>query len=461
MNPQKQVRRLWIGAGVLAVFALLIAACGAAPTAAPAATAPAAAPAPTGAAAAAPTKEVALNFVVWSYSIETIQDNIAKFESQTPGVKVNLSDFSWNDYHDTLATRFTGGTPTQVAYSSDHWLQEWVAAGWIVPLDEQFPEAKNYVSEFAPYAVQGMTANGRLYGLPYYSDMVVFMYNAALAQKAVVAKAPETWEELAEQAKKIKEAGISQFPVYIPLKKDDPWTVEIFYSMVYSRGGKMFDENNNPVFNQPGSEAEKTLQWLHDAIYTWKIMDPSALEVSEPDVVKTLGAGQQVYTVLAKYNLAELNLGKHEQAGNFKLALMPGQTHSTVGFVRFYALTKDAVAGGPDVLNAAWKFLQYFGGRTDGQYKVVKRWALEKGLDFAQLPLYDDTEVAASINKWGDVKLEREQAKLARVKEGLTPWWGTWDIYARGQIHDAVLGTIAPAEALKNMAEKWQELKGQ
>jgi multiple sugar transport system substrate-binding protein len=231
--------------------------------------------------------------------------------------------------------------------------------------------------------------------------------------------------------------------------------------MVYSRGGKMFDENNNPVFNQSGSEAEKTLQWLHDAIFTDKIMDQSVLEVSEPDVVKTMGAGQQVYTVLAKYNLAELNLGQHEQAGNFKLALMPGESHSTVGFVRFYALTKDAVAKGPEALQAAWNFLQYFGGPTDGEYKVVKRWALEKGLGFAQLPLYDDPEVADAINKWGDVNLEREQAKLARVKEGLTPWWGAWDIYARGQIHDAVLGTIAPQEALKNMADKWEELKEQ
>jgi multiple sugar transport system substrate-binding protein len=456
MERFKNSVRLWKRVVVPTAVALIITACaqaqppGAAPTTAagPAVGPPAAAP-----------KEVPLNFVVWSYSIETIQDNIKNFEAQNPGVKVNLSDFSWNDYHDVMATRFTGGTKTELAYSSDHWLREWIAAGWAVPLDEHFPEVKEMVNEFAPYSVQGMTADGHIYGLPYYSDMVVFMYNAELAKKAGITKAPETWEELTEQAKKIKEAGVSDFPVYIPLKKDDPWTVEVFYSMVYSRGGKMFDENNNPVFNQPGSEAEKTLQWLHDAIFTDKIMDQSALEVSEPDVVKTMGAGQQLYTVLAKYNLAELNLGQHDQAGNFKLALMPGQEHSTVGFVRFYAMTKDAVAAGADALNAAWKFLQYFGGKTDGEFKVVKRWALDKGLGFAQLPLYDDPEVAAAINKWGDVNLEREQAKLARVKEGLTPWWGRWDIYARTQIHDAVLGTITPQQALKNMADKWDELK--
>jgi multiple sugar transport system substrate-binding protein len=445
------LRKGWLLLALLAVWSLLAAAC-----AAPAA------PAGTGGAgeeAAAPAEGVGLNFVVWSYSIETIQDNIAKFQDQNPDITVNLADFSWFDYHDIMATRFTSNTPTEVAYSSDHWLQEWVAAGWIVPVDEQCSGVSEYVGEFAPYAVEGMTAGGKVYGLPYYADLVTFMYNAALAEQAGVTAAPETWEELIEQAKTIKEAGLADYPINIPFKKDDPWTVEIFYSMVYSRGGKMFDEENNPVFNQPGSEAEQALQWLYDAIHTHEVMGPAALEVAEPDVVKTMGAGQQVYTVLAKYNLAELNAGAHEQAGNFRLALMPGESHSTVGFVRFYALTKDAVAGGPATVEAACKFLEYFGGRTDGEYKVVKRWALEKGLGFAQMPLYDDAEVAETINAWGDVELEREQASLARVKEGLTPWWGAWDIFARQQLHNAVLGEITPQEALQSMADNWAELR--
>lgn len=448
------MRRFWVCLGLLIALVLLVVACAPVPQAAPAQQE--AAPAEE---QAAPTGEVDLNFVVWSYSIETIEDNINKFEAQNPGVDVTLADFSWFDYHDVMATRFTGGTPTELAYSSDHWLQEWVAAGWAIPIDEQCPGVTDYVSEFAPYAVEGMTAEGKLYGLPYYADLVTFMYNAKLAQEAGVTKPPESWDELKEQALQIKEAGVAQYPINIPMKKDDPWTVEIFYSMVYSLGGSMFDENNEPVFNQPGSEAEQALQWLHDAIHTWEIMDPAALEVAEPDVVKTMGAGQHLYTVLAKYNLAELNGGAHDQAGNFELALMPGTTHSTVGFVRFYALTKDAVAAGSEAVNAACDFLEYFGGRTDGEYKVVKRWALEKGLGFAQMPLYEDTEVAETINAWGDVDLERQQAELARVKEGLTPWWGAWDIYAREQIHSAVLGSITPQEALQNMAAKWEELK--
>jgi multiple sugar transport system substrate-binding protein len=404
-------------------------------------------------------EEVNLNFVVWSYSIETIQDNINLFQEANPGVTVSLSDFGWFDYHDIMATRFTSGTPTELAYSSDHWLREWVAAGWIVPLDDYCPALLEYVDEFAPYAVQGMTVDGKLYGVPYYSDLVTFFYNGELAAQAGIEGPPATWEELTEHALQIKEGGIADFPINIPLKKDDPWSSEIFYSMVYSRGGSLFDADNNPVFNEAGSAAEQTLQWLYDAMHVHEVMDPAALEVGEPDVVKTMGAGENLYTVLAKYNLAELNGGAHDQAGNFQLALMPGETHSTVGFVRFYAMTRDAVAAGQSAVDAGCAFLNYFGGATDGEYLVVKRWALEKGLGFAQLPLYDDPEVAEAINAWGNVELEREQAQLARVKEGLTPWWGAWDIYLRGQIHDAILGTVTPQEALQNAADQWDELR--
>ncbi len=397
-----------------------------------------------------------INFMVWSYGIETIQDNIKRFEQTNPNVSVTLQDTSWFNYHDTMATKLASGDAPDVAYCSDHWLREWVAADWIVPLDQQAPSLAGAQGEWAPYAREGMTLGGHLYGLPYYADLIIFMYNAKMLKQAGFDHPPATWEELASQAKTLKDKGISQYPIDIPLKKDDPWTIEIFYSMVYSRGGHMFDKGDSPVFNVPGGPAEQALGWLRDALQS-KIMDPAVLESAEPDVVKTTGAGQHAFTVLAKYNLAELNEGQHAQKGNFRMALMPGATHSTVGFVRFYAMTKAAATR--HHVDAASKFLQFFGGKTNGKYVVAQRWALEKGLGFAQLPLYDDPQVKAAINAWGNVNLERQQAKLATVKEGLTPSWGTWDVYAREQIGSVVAGSTNPRRALESMAKKWAELK--
>ncbi|MGQ9623611.1 MAG: ABC transporter substrate-binding protein [Candidatus Caldatribacteriaceae bacterium] len=405
-------------------------------------------------------KPIELNFISWSYGVETVKDNISKFEALYPNIKVNYSDFSWFDYHDIAVQRFLANTPTDVMYGSDHWLQEWAAANWIVPLEDYFPDFKNYEKEFAPYAVEGMTYQGELYGLPYYADMVVFLYNKEMLKKAGFDNPPQTLDELIEQSKVLKEKGICKYPLALCFAKNEGQSIEIFTSLVYSfANGNMFDADLNPLFEKDGA-VYKALKFLYEALNTYEILDPASLTWGEIDLVKSFGAGNHTFTFVNKYNLAELNNpAVTNLAGQFSIALFPGETHSCVGFVRFYCMTNMAVKRGKDVIDACGKFLNYFGGKTDGTYVVPKRWALEKGLGFAQLPLYDDPEVVNAINQWGNVDIEKEQAKLARAKQGMTPFYGTWDIFMREQIHKALLKEIPIEDALSASAKYWNDLK--
>src|SRR5262249_61817361 len=110
-----------------------------------------------------------------------------------------------------------------------------------------------------------------------------------------------------------------------------------------------------------------------------------------PSVTATLG-------LIPSYSFAGLNdPGQTQQAGKFKIALMPGESRATVGFIRFYAITSQAPRRGKDVMTAAWNFLDYFGGKTDGEYRVTKRWSLEKGLGFAQTALFADKDIRAAF----------------------------------------------------------------
>ncbi len=47
-------------------------------------------------------------------------------------------------------------------------------------------------------------------------------------------------------------------------------------------------------------------------------------------------------------------------------------------------------------------------------YKVAKRWAVEKGLGFGQLSLFDDPDVQAAWNKWIDSAALKQQVATAR-----------------------------------------------
>lgn len=452
----------------LVLAALLIAslavACGA-----PAAEAPPAEEEPPAADEGAPAEEEAagvtsLDFVVWSYGIETIQDNIKNFQTLNPECEINLQDYSWLDYHDTMVGRFAAGDPPPLLYGSDHWLQEWGSAGWLGSISGNFPQVLEYDDELAPYALEGMTYEGDVYGLSYYADTIDFVYNEEHLTEAGFDSPPESWQDVWDMSVALKEQGITEYPVILAFSQEEGASIEAMISMIYGRhqgSGALFDENDNPTFNSEGSAAYEAIEWLREA-YEAGLMDPASLTTAELDQVASMQAGAHTFTILPQYNMAALNLpDSGDYAGSFMISLMPGDSHATVGYVRFYAMTPEAEAMGEDAKACAWAFLEYFGGKTDGEYTVVKRWAVENGLGFAQLPLFEDPDVQEAFGQWGDVDVIAAQAELARAKEGLTPWFGTWDVFTRSEIHKAILGQQSTMDTLQNMEDYWNELAAQ
>ena len=211
-----------------------------------------------------------LNFVVWNYSLDTIQDNIARFEAANPGTKVTLADYTWNDYFETMVLRFRGSTPTDVMYCGEDWLPVWALAGWLVPIEDQFPEIAKYKDKVANYAVRDMTYNGKLYGLPYYADLITFQYNAKILADHGISM-PQDWDQVLDACLKLKQAGMEK-PFVYEYDQTLPNFYQAFVSQVYGRGGRMFDDNLEPLFTDPSSEAFKHLQWLQDAVTKHEIV---------------------------------------------------------------------------------------------------------------------------------------------------------------------------------------------
>jgi multiple sugar transport system substrate-binding protein len=337
--------------------------------------------------------KINLDFCVWSYGVETVLDNIDKFEQRNPGISVELNDFPWPKYHSTMVNRFRTHSPTDVLYAGSDVMHQWAFAGWFVPLEDYFPEITDYKEELVNFAISEMTHKGKLYGLPYFSDVIVFMYNEKILEDHGFNDPPTNWEDVKEYSLALKEAGIDK-PIIYEAAEDLPNFLSAFWSMVYGRGERPFDDNLNPIFNDPNHAVYKQLQWYADSLNKWKI---ATYLPHETKVAPAMGTGKHVFSVMYHYMLAQLNNpDANPLAGQFKLALMPGEAHRCFGFANMYCMTQMAAERGREVRDAVWKFIQYFGGKTDGVYKVAKRWALEKGLGFAQLPLYDDPEIRNS-----------------------------------------------------------------
>jgi multiple sugar transport system substrate-binding protein len=273
-------------------------------------------------------------------------------------------------------------------------------------------------------------------------------------EDAGISAPPETWEEVTEQSKMLQANGM-QSPFAYEFANTLPNVSEAFASMVFGRGGELIDEDKNPLWTEPESPAAQQLKWLVDA----RNADILAILPHETDIVKAMNSGQHAFTVMFNYNLAALNnAATSPLAGQFKLALMPGETHECYGFAKFYNMTQMAVDRGQEAIDAAGQFIQYFAGQVDGSYPVAKRWAVEQGLGFGQLPLFEDPEVKAAYSEWIDYNLWREQLDLARARRQAI-WYGIWSESFHPLIGQALAGEIDADQALEDAANAWNDLK--
>ena len=68
-----------------------------------------------------------------------------------------------------------------------------------------------------------------------------FIYNGAMLEKAGIKAPPQTWDEVVEQAKIVKDKGLSQAPMLLALAQE-AWLIEFLAAMIYSQGGRFTDD---------------------------------------------------------------------------------------------------------------------------------------------------------------------------------------------------------------------------
>ena len=397
-----------------------------------------------------------LKLTGWSYEVDTVNDNLRIFTEQTGIAAEPYFNFPSNQYHDKQITSFVAGTDFDVVYVRGSYLAEWASAGWIIPLDD-FEGIDAIKKDIAQGAVEQMSFQGKLYGLPYYAGRSVMVYNSEHLERAGFTAPPATWDELAEQARVIKNQGISEYPIMLELNKSEHimTQIEIF---THGHGGRLFDENNDPVFDGSDPALKEALTFIGE--YQGDLIDPSSLVSTDHEVVRALGAGTRTFGFLTDYNVKTLNDPESSTiAGRAKMALVPGNGEvksGSVGVVRFYGITADS--GNKD---AAYELIKFLAHRDkNGEFYVAKRWALEFGLGFVQIPLYEDEQVSAELSSWGDPAVIRMQDEYVRGRPyRYTPWFQEWQTESWGEIQKAIIGEESIDDVLSKLAESARSLK--
>ena len=396
-----------------------------------------------------------LKLTGWPYEVDVVTENLGRFTDQTGHDAVFLP-FPSNEYRDKMVASFVAGTEFDVAYVRDSYLAEWAAAGWILPISG-LEGADELLADLPQGIIDQMSYEGEVYGLPYYSGTQVLAYNQAHLDGAGVMSPPETWDEMAEQAQAIKDAGVVEHPILMELRSGENYLLRSLEIITAAHGGRFFDENYNPEFHLPDSPFRQGLEWIKTNLEAG-LIDPASLTNAEVDTL--MMAGTNSFMATTDYTLKAMNDPEQSnEAGNIKNALIPGandQRSGTIGYVRLYSITN-----GAEDTDAAWQLVQFLGGKdATGVYYVPKRWALEFGLGFSPAPLYEDEEVRNSISGWIDPDLLNEQGNYAISRAyRFVPFFSDWEIGSWGPLQAIILGEADPDDVLNELAEEWIELK--
>ncbi|WP_373050437.1 extracellular solute-binding protein [Thalassovita aquimarina] len=395
----------------------------------------------------------------WSAAVDTVQSHLSAFTKST-GIPVNYGNSPWAQYREGMVTKFVGGAPLDMMWVSDAWLPEWAEAGWIAPIDE-YDFLTAYNSEAEDFCTDSMTYNGRQYGLTYYTDFMAFLYDESKIKEAGFDAPPATWDEVVEQSLVMKEKGIAEFPMMLAMAQES-WLIEFMSSLVYSHGGRFTDDAGKAIMQHDKDGAVEALQWVVDAVNKHGIVSPACVETGELSGLKAFASGNHAFAMVAKYRLRMLNDPAQSQiAGNVKQAMMPkgaNGDHNTVGWMRFHGMSAQTAKDKQQAENTA-KLIEWFGGKSDGAYTFQKLLFLDIGAGFGVKPLFDDPEIQASYNSYGDVEMIKAQQALAMKKDVVTPWFGEWSETNGSAWQSAILGNTDVKSAVTKSAELWDELK--
>ena len=151
----------------------------------------------------------------------TVPKLIANFNAMNSGkIKVVLQTQAADTgtYFVNVKRALQASSATPDIFAGDViWPAQLAGANLIAPLDQYFP--KSVQAKYLPGTIQDVTYNGKLYGMPWFTDFGLIYYRKDLLQKYHL-PVPTTWEQLQSEAvtlvnkKAVKEGFVFQGDQY-------------------------------------------------------------------------------------------------------------------------------------------------------------------------------------------------------------------------------------------------------
>jgi multiple sugar transport system substrate-binding protein len=384
-------------------------------------------------------------------------DQIAReFEAKNPGVKVSMEYVSYDAVHDKIVTGMAANPPAYDAAMIDViWPDEFIKAGYLADVTSRV--TADMKSGIFPAAWNGVTRNGKIYGMPWLMDVKYFMYNKNILQQAGFNEPPKTWEELVDQAKVIKDKGLVEYPIIWSWNQKEGVVCD-YTVLLFGNGGAFLDSSGKPVFND--EKGVQVLAWMKQTLDDG-LSNPSSVSSDEMAVEADFLAGKSAFAVNWLFQYSDSNdATKSQVVDQVAFAPMPvfaagaqaGIQGSSVDGSSSFGL----MATSP-YLDQTWAFLTYLASnevQTKYSAEMLPIWQTDfEGDSLAKL-------LAATPSNPITVPAFKAQFPYANERPTVA-YYNEGSMALQLAIQEALTGVKSPQQALDDAAAKWVQLAGQ
>lgn len=363
---------------------------------------------------------------------------IPAFEEKYPDVTVKDVAVPYDDLHQKLVTAVAGDQLPDLVRADIGWVPELANLGVLVPLSKDMPDFQTIADNTYPGSLLTNRWEGEYYGLPLDTNTRVQLYNKETLDKAGIAAAPATVDDLIAAAPALKAAGAYAFAD----NGASGWNI---LPWIWSAGGDMTNADYTKASGYLNSDASvKGIQTLVDLVndgYMPDIIlgDSGGLSTSDglaQGAYATILDGPWMYPIFAgQYPDFELNA-----------AQVPAGAGGSV-----------SVVGGEDIVltqssenkAAAAEFLRY----------LMSEEAQLAMAEVGQMSTLKSVgPQLTAINSYYAPFVEQ----LATAKpRPVTPAWAEMDAMVQEEVRAAIRGEKSVKDALDAAAAKADELLAQ
>jgi len=293
-------------------------------------------------------------FLIPSPSSTSIQSFIPDFEAET-GIKVNVSETPYGEAHQKQLLSYQQKAGAyDVAQFDNSFLMPFCQAQAMAPLDSYLGDSSEYdIADFGQSQQDYGKCNGETLGLTLSTEPMIQWYRTDIYEKLGLTPA-KTWDEYYNNAKKVQAAGYGG--QIIGFGPNVSWW---WMTMVWSFGGKLYDDSLNPTVNS--KEAIAATDFLKKLM----TVSPKGASTANSDEVTSKFLGENIGAMInySGYYGSVLDPSINKNEGKIGTAPMPTGSADITHLAGWnIGIPKDAKNP-----TAAWKFLEYVLGKTNAK----------------------------------------------------------------------------------------------